>query len=509
MPFDQETTSATVLDTLGGLLEHCFEAVVSVDRDGRIVFFNSAAERLFGYAAEEALGQPLELLIPERHRRHHPDYIEAFHRAPEGSRRMGGTGEIEAARRDGSEFVAEGTISKLGSGEATVFTAILRDVSERREAERRIRASEEKYRAILDNAPDAILVADAGSGVIREANAAAGALFGCAPERLCGRHFEDLHPAEDRERYRRYFEEHLADGRLRVADAAIVRDDGTQTPVAITAQPASIADTPVLIGFFRDIRHRKRHEAELAAARDEAESANQAKGEFLASMTHELRTPLNGIIGFAEMIKGEQLGPVGTPAYREYAGHILSSGYYLRQTIEEILDFSRLESGKFQLHEDTFRPAGAVRECLHMVQYAAESGGLSLETEGLEALPRLYGDPHAFKQVMTNLLSNAIKFSRHGGRVVVRGARSADGGMEIAVADTGIGIPEAYRRRVFERFDQGENAMLAARKGTGIGLPLAKALVELHGGRLDLDSVEGEGTTVTAHFPPARVVSAA
>lgn len=500
------TESAGNVEVFHRIFNSCFEAVISVDVDGAIVFFNAAAERLFGYSAAEVHGHNLDRLIPSRYRGQHDHFVRAFHRTGAQSRTMGRSGEIAARRKDGSEFLAEGTINQAMIDNRLLFTAVLRDVSERQERERQLRSSEEKYRAIVDSAPDAILVASAETGLIQEANIAAGELFGCAPAELIGLHQEDLHPADSRAEYRRYFREHLDRGRRRVPNAEIVRADGSECPVAITARPTFIAGEKVLVGFFRDIRDRKRWEIELAEARDQAEAGNRSKSEFLASMSHELRTPLNGIIGFSAMIEGEILGPVGIAAYREYAGHIQRSGQFLLQTIEQILDYSRLESGKFQLHEGIVLPAAAIAECLCMVQYAAERGRIEIQVEALHDLPALRGDVHAFKQVVMNLFSNSIKFTLPSGRVKVSGELLESGEVEIAVTDTGIGIPKAEQARVFERFEQGQNPLLASRKGTGIGLSLARSLMEMHGGTLTLDSVEGEGTTVRARFPAERIV---
>lgn len=499
--------AAQPLDALRQVLDHCFEAVICVAPGGSVVFFNAAAERLFGYAAAEVLGRSLDLLVPVGYRGQHERFVRAFEEAAEDSRMMGRRGEIKARRKDGGEFLAEGTISKATIEGRRVYAAVLRDASERIANERRLQASEEKFRAIVDNAPDAIVVADAQSGVIREVNRAAVELFGWPPEALVGKHFEELHPARDRAEYREYFRQHLEAGRVRVPNAVIARADGSELPVAITAAPTEIAGERVLVGFFRDISDRRRWERELAQARDDAQAASRAKSDFLASMSHELRSPLNGIIGFAEMIRDQHVGPVGQQRYVEYAGLIHSSGGYLLQTIEEILDYSRLEAGKFQLHEARFAPADAVRECVQMLSYSAETAQLHLETRGLERLPELQADPHAFKQVLMNLLSNAIKFTKAGGRITVSGAPAADGDLAIAVEDSGIGIPAAFREHVFERFEQGENALLASRKGTGIGLPLARALMELHGGSLTLESEEGVGTRVTARFPASRTAA--
>ena len=261
----------------------------------------------------------------------------------------------------------------------------------------------------------------------------------------------------------------------------------------------------MLVGFFRDIRDRKQREQELAAARDAAEAATRAKSDFLASMSHELRTPLNGILGFADMLRCQLHGPLGHRRYEDYADNIHASGQYLLQTIEEILDFSRLDSGKYPIREERFPLAPAVAECLDMVRAAADQGELSLTADLPAALPDLYADRHAVKQVLMNLLSNAVKFTHGGGGIAVSAAVQPDGWLRLAVADTGVGIAPEVRDAVFDRFEQGPSAKFAARKGTGLGLTVAKRLMDLHGGDLTLDGAVGAGTTATALFPAERL----
>lgn len=256
---------------------------------------------------------------------------------------------------------------------------------------------------------------------------------------------------------------------------------------------------------WRSLRQRRRTEAALLQAKIAAEMANQAKSEFLASMSHELRTPLNSIIGFSEIIATNGMGPVGNARYVEYAGHIHESGQFLLELVNDILDLSKIAAGKASLREQELDMEAMVRTCMVMVQRAAADGGVTLESRLTAA--RLYGDELKLRQILTNLLANAIRFTPSGGTVSVTMTPSAGGGLNLAIADTGVGISPEDMGKVLEPFGQANNAPNGTAGGTGLGLPLAKAFAELHGAELSLDSTPGVGTTVTLLFPAARVVA--
>ena len=250
-----------------------------------------------------------------------------------------------------------------------------------------------------------------------------------------------------------------------------------------------------------------RQKEELAEARDAALEASRTKSDFLANMSHELRTPLNAVIGFSELMQKQMLGPIGTARYVEYAGDINTSGRHLLDLINDILDLSKAEAGRLDLRNDKFDFAELVDSCLPMVRGRAAAAGVALETRLPETPVVLDADGRRLKQVLLNLLANAIKFTPEGGRVVLSAGRVPDG-FAISVADTGIGIAEADLARVMEPFGQAQDPRARDKEGTGLGLPLAKHLVELHQGTLALASEYGRGTTVTATLPISRVIEA-
>jgi two-component system cell cycle sensor histidine kinase PleC len=241
-------------------------------------------------------------------------------------------------------------------------------------------------------------------------------------------------------------------------------------------------------------------------ARRRAEEANLAKSRFLASMSHELRTPLNAILGFSEVMAKEVLGRIDNESYRDYARDIHDSGQHLLDLINEILDLSRIEAGRYQLNEEPLRLAHLVEECCHMMELKARNKDIRINQQFEENLPRLFADERAVRQITLNLLSNAVKFAPTGGEIRVRVGWTAGGGQYVSVKDNGPGIPADEIPVVLSAFGQGSIAIKSAEQGTGLGLPIVQGLVRMHGGEFELVSKLREGTEAIAAFPAARVM---
>ena len=256
-----------------------------------------------------------------------------------------------------------------------------------------------------------------------------------------------------------------------------------------------------VVSLYADITERKGAEADMEHARLQAELANRAKSDFLANMSHELRTPLNAIIGFSEAIAQGFLGPVTDPKHLEYIKDIHGSGMLLLDIINDVLDMSKIEAGKLQLAQDRVRLQQVVAETLRIVSDQAQTRKLGLRTS-LPAEPLLLiADERAIKQVLLNLLSNAIKFSHEGGRIDIRGSQQANGMLAIEVEDRGIGMSADEISRALQPFGQASSAVTRKHGGTGLGLPIAKGLIEAHGGTLTIDSSPGRGTCVRIMLP--------
>jgi two-component system, cell cycle sensor histidine kinase PleC len=260
------------------------------------------------------------------------------------------------------------------------------------------------------------------------------------------------------------------------------------------------AEKDLLIGALEEAN------AKHDEARRRAEEANLAKSRFLATMSHELRTPLNAILGFSEVMKSELFGPHTVEQYKDYSLDIHSSGQHLLNIINEILDLSRIEAGRYELSEEAIDLAALADECRHMLDMRAKAKQITLVTQMEPYLPRMWADERAIRQVIINLLANGIKFTPSGGEVMIKVGWTQSAGQYVAIKDNGPGIPEDEIPTVLETFGRGSAAIKGAEQGTGLGLPIVKALVELHGGQFHLRSKLREGTEVIVMLPAGRVI---
>ncbi len=261
----------------------------------------------------------------------------------------------------------------------------------------------------------------------------------------------------------------------------------------------------LIFGVWHSERQTRRHyyrNLDLARAAARAEEANRLKSEFLATMSHELRTPLNAILGFSEILKSQAAQGSGGQTRRDYAESIWTSGRHLLSIVDDVLDMSKVESGEMTLNREAFDPVALLEGCLRLVEKQAEAKGVALNFDIADRLPPAFGDERRIKQVVINLLSNAVKFTPAGGRVGLWLGGDRHGGLQIAVSDNGIGIAERDIEKVLTPFGQVESSYARRFGGTGLGLPIARSLVEMHGGRFALESKPGKGTKVSFTLPP-------
>ena len=251
---------------------------------------------------------------------------------------------------------------------------------------------------------------------------------------------------------------------------------------------------------------RGKEQAERAA--EKAEAASRAKSEFLANMSHELRTPLNAIIGFSDIMKGEMLGPLENATYKGYVGDINNSAGHLLEVINDILDLSKIEHGDIELNEEEVDVTKVVESCLTIIEERAKKGNLKLSYDPPESLPKLWGEARRVKQILINLLSNSVKFTPPGGEVSIQALVETSGNLAITVFDTGIGIAAEDMEQIMTPFGQAHTGLNRKYEGTGLGLPLSKMFVEMHGGALIIESDLDVGTAVCALFPASRVLPA-
>lgn len=376
------------------------------------------------------------------------------------------------------------------------------------QSEGAIRASEERCRLLAEATNDLVTRHD-DKGRVVFASAAAQQLLG-EPERMIlgDGFFERVH-VTDRPAYFTTLSRCRANNEPLSVEFRVRRaGSGAAAPyiwVEMQCRPTQPVgrgkrDHDGIVAITRDISDLKAREAELRKARDAAEGASQAKTEFLATMSHELRTPLNAVIGFSEVLNRELYGSLGETRYRDYARLIHESGEHLLDVVNDILDMSKIEAGKFQIVKEPFDVASLIKSTCDLMRHTAEKSSLSLKVDVAPDMPQLAADNRACKQMLLNLIANAIKFTKPGGWVRVS-AHVEAGYVVLAVADNGVGIADQDLPKLGRPFVQGSNSSDQNQEGTGLGLSVVKGLARLHGGSLELTSKLGEGTTVTIALP--------
>ncbi|MGZ7059992.1 MAG: PAS domain-containing sensor histidine kinase [Candidatus Angelobacter sp.] len=378
---------------------------------------------------------------------------------------------------------------------------------------------ESRYRKLLEAAPDAILEVNQG-GQIMLLNEAAERMFGYSRGELLGLNVESLVPASMRGGHAQHRASYAMHPNTRPMGTGLElqgqRKDGSLFPVEISLSPNWIEGSLHVIASVRDITQRRAVEDRLRALREqytaeltvkneqlearnlEVERANSLKTEFLASMSHELRTPLHTIIGFSELLTEQLEGPL-TEKQQRFVSHILQDARHLLELINEILDISKIESGRLELKRESFDFSQIIEEVLGGIRHQAAAKNIAVENKN-SFQGSLYADRLRVKEILYNLLNNAVKFTPEGGRVWLESFGEGDT-LHVSVCDTGIGIPAKEHPSIFEKFYQVGDTTGGIREGTGLGLPITKHLVELHGGSISVESRPGEGSRFMLTLP--------
>lgn len=469
---------------LAAIVDSSADAIVSKDLNGMVQTWNRAAERLFGYSADEMIGASIARVIPEDRLAEEEEVLARIRRG-EAIEQF----ETVRIRKDGGTIHVLLSVSPIRDARGTVIGAskIARDVSHQRRLEREAR----HLAAIVESSDDAIVSKDL-NGVVQTWNPAAARMFGYEPEEIIGHSIRRIIPADRQEEEDRVLASLRRGEAVSHFETIRQRKDGTLIEISLTVSPVRAADGRIIGAskIARDISDQRR----LARA---AEEANRVKDDFLAMLSHELRTPLNAVLGYTRMLR---VG--GMPGERrDHAIDIIErNAQVLSQLVSDVLDVSTIVTGKVRLKVGVCDLAGTLRAAVDVVVPSAQSKRVTLDVQDHDGPLLVNGDADRIQQVFWNVLANAVKFTPEGGRVTVTMARDARHA-RIVVADTGVGIAAGDLPYIFRQFWQGERQP-GTRAGLGLGLALARHFTELHGGSIDAESRGlGEGATFTIRLP--------
>jgi PAS domain S-box-containing protein len=467
----------------------------------RIVYATPPTARITGYRLEELEGRPLASLWAEE--------IDASTRSKlRRTVEQGQSSRFELAcrRKNGAVFWAEITAMPVlddSTGERKLM-AILRDRTERRRLEEALRQGEATFRLLFASNPIPMWVVDLESMRFLEVNDSAVERYGYARPDFLKMTLDDLAaPGEAPAPV------DIDAGTGRLGTLQHCAENGSTMTVELVGHRLEFRGHEAAIIAAIDMTDQKRIEEESSKAREAAESANRAKTELLTNMSHELRTPLNAIIGFSEIMAEKLFGPLGSAKYEGYIADIRHSAAHLLMVITDILDLAKIEANSFELDENLVETGAIIDSALRLVKPRANRGGVKLHYDRRHGDVVIRADELALKRVLINLLSNAVKFSHPGTTVSVRSEFNAEGAFVIVVADQGIGMAPEEIPIALAPFRQISSGLQRRYEGTGLGLPIAKQLIEMHGGTLTLESQQRVGTTVTIVLPTARVLAAA
>jgi PAS domain S-box-containing protein len=519
---------------IAGIVNAAMDAIITIDAAHCIVLFNPAAEEMFGYASATLTGQPIDRLIPRRFGAAHAGHIRAFGQNGATSRRLGA---LSGLRANGEEFPVEASISQIEIAGQKLLTIILRDVTERKQAEREIQESQERFRSLFEYAPDGILMADS-NGHYLDANPSICRLLGYTRSELIGLHATDLREPAEAERVESTLVDIKGTSSLNHREWRLRRKDGSLVPVESVSAELPNGE---LMGIIRDTTERREAQqalyqshltlehrviertAQLEAANQEldafstaishdlrvAEAADRVKSGFLATMSHELRTPLNSIIGFTAIVLKGLAGPL-TPEQSKQLGMVRGSARHLLDLINDVLDLSKIEAGQLEVRAELFDLRVALEHVTASITPLADKKGLTLVTLLSAQLGEIVSDRRRVEQIVINLLSNAVKFTERGSVTLtvtmVESVRALPDAalrpaVRIQVADTGIGIKPADLATLFRPFRQIDSGLARENEGTGLGLAISQRLATLLGGEISAASEWAQGSLFTLTLP--------
>ena len=479
------------------VIEAALDCIIMIDQEGVVIEYNPAAEQVFGYSRNEAIGHSLaELVIPQNLRQLHQDGL-AHYLATGENKVLNQRVEVPAINKAGDDLLVELAISPVKYGSSTFFSAYLRDITETRASQERLKASEERFQSLFELCPDAIIIFDA-KGIVVDVNTRACELIGYSKNEVISQHslkyiskdhIPEMVAATQTSKIGQFFQ----------IQTEIIGRYGVVIPAEIVGRRIDGDKGPLTHMVVRDVSIRLENEKQLREAKEHAERANAAKSDFLANMSHEMRTPLNGIIGSLSLIDNQTIDAKSV----SFLNSAEKSAETLLTLIDDLLDLSRIEAGELDLEESAFKPAELSNVILELFSQLADAKGLDLNVKASNSDATLFADVGKIRQVLINLVGNALKFTQRGAVNVEIDYISTGAYRELKfeVSDTGIGISRTDQANLFERFKQADSSRSKAHGGTGLGLSICKDLVEIMGGSISLSSAPGVGSTFGFSVP--------
>ncbi|MDH5514468.1 MAG: PAS domain S-box protein [Gammaproteobacteria bacterium] len=494
---EKELRLSTILDT-------AVDGFVTIDSHGIIDTINPAGARLFGYEAGELVGRNVSCLMPEPYSTEHDGYLHRY--LETGEARIIGKGRrVTGQRKDGSTFPMNLSISEMFLDDRRMFVGLVRDITEKVQTEASAHRNEVMRSAIVDTNLDGIVTIDASSHII-EFSPVAEEIFGYQRKDVMGKSMTELIiPPEMRDMHNSGMQKYLETGEGAILGNRIevpaLRADGEQFPMELTVQAVEVGDETFFTATVRDISEHKAREQALVDAREKAEVASRAKSRFLAHMSHEIRSPMNAVLGSLGLLLEDEL----TKDQRLYARTAQASSKVLLSVINNILDFSKIEAGHLELDNMDFSVYELISDAMDLVALKARDKALPVVASVAPDVDTwVRGDMARLRQILVNLLDNALKFTEQGGVILrVEQLRVRDDGPDLrfTVEDTGIGITAESQATLFEEFRQVDNSDSTRHGGTGLGLAICKALADVMGGSITIDSVPGRGSRFWIDIP--------
>jgi len=482
-----------LLSRTKAIVDTIVDGVITISDHGLIETVNPAAENIFGYSKEELIGQNVSMLMPAPYQHEHDGYLRNYLNT--GNKKIIGIGrEVTGRRSDGSTFPLELAISEMEVNGQRMFTGIVRDISQRKDTEEKLRELLARTKAILDTIVDGVITIS-DRGLIETVNPAAEKIFGYKLDELAGKNVSMLMPNPYRAEHDQYLNNYLSTGEKKIIgigrEVTGLRKNGSTFPLELAISEMEVNGLRMFTGIVRDISERKETEDQLRSAMRRVHE-QQIKDEFIATVSHELRTPLTSIKASLELIIGGAIDKKSSQADMLInIAHKNSDRLLL--LINDILDISKIESEKMQFNRQDIRVKPFLETAIFDNQAYAKKHQVKFVLKQCPGSLYINVDPDRLMQVMSNLMSNAAKFSHHDSIVEIS-ADNINGSVRIAVCDKGRGIPKDFQNRVFDKFTQADTSDKREINGTGLGLHISKAIVEQHDGTLSFVSTPGKGS---------------